>query len=149
MKELIIVSSKESAEIHRETCHQSEDNYHLAQGDILGSVEDIPQDLERLHIVATWPEIISLAAWKAEPKMGDLFLLLKNAGVRAEDLVPFTDGDTGDLFPWLYYGKRFDVLRKICRIAKHNAEGHVRNKDVRVYCHLVLEDVHRIVASSL
>jgi len=149
MREVVIASNEESGKIHRETCHPAGDDCHLVRGDILGSVEDLSQDLDRLHIAATWPDMIRLAAWKGEPTMGDLFLLLKNTGVGAEELLPFSDADTGDLFPWLYYGKRLDTLRKICRIAKRNAEEHLRKKDVRVYCHLVLEDVHRIVASSL
>ncbi|HXX57781.1 MAG TPA: hypothetical protein VEI96_07245 [Thermodesulfovibrionales bacterium] len=149
MREVIIASDEESGRIHRETCHSAEEDCRLAGGDILGSVMGLSQEVERLHIVATWPDVIRLAAWKTEPKMGDLLVLLKSVGLRADELLPFANADTGDLFPWLYYGKRFDTLRRLCRIAKKNAEDHVRKKDVRVYCHLISEDVHRIVASSL
>jgi len=70
----------------------------------------------------------------------------------AEDAYIVVSGsllDTINLFPWLYYGKRFDVLRKICFAAKTNAERHVRNREMRVHCHLSSADTNRIVASSL
>ena len=81
--------------------------------------------------------------------MGDAFFLLRNTGISREELLPFRDSDISDLFPWLYYGKRFDILRKICVAAKTNAERHIKNRDTRVHCHLSSVDTNRIVASSL
>jgi len=48
-----------------------------------------------------------------------------------------------DLFPWLYYSNRFDILRKICGIAKTRIESKIDSKTVLVYCHLVSEETAR------
>ena len=93
--------------------------------------------------------MVMLALGKTKPHMGDMFLLLRRAGIKAEELVPFRESELGDIFPWLYYGRRFDVLRRICQAAKVNAERYLRNNNARVHCHLVVEDIPAIIASSL
>ena len=148
LTETVLVSDNEAQRLHRELYHCSEDAYRRVE-DLLAAVAALSADLRRVHIVATWSDLLRLALWKQEPKIGDLFLLLKGTGVRSEELLPFKDADIGDMFPWLYYGKRLDTLRKICRVAKENAEKHLRNREARVHTHLVSAEVHRIVASSL
>jgi hypothetical protein len=146
--EAVLVSDNEAKKLHRELYHCDEDAYRIAE-DLLASVVALSADLRRVHIVAAWTDILRLALWKQEPKTGDLILLLRGIGVKSEELLPFRGANTGDIFPWLYYGKRLDTLRKICRIAKENAERHLRNREARVHTHLVSEEVHCIVASSL
>ena len=104
----------------------------------------------RIHIVLEWENILRVSSWKpARPDAGDAFILLKNSGVSTQELQPFKTADINDLFPWLYYGKRLDVLRKICHAAKRQMEGHLKNHTIRVDGHLIADDTKRIVASSL
>jgi hypothetical protein len=146
--EAVLVSNKEAEKLHREIYHCAEDAYRVAE-DVLASLSALSDDFRRVHIVATWSDLLRLALWKQEPKTGDLFLLLRGIGITSEELLPFREAHTGDIFPWLYYGKRLDTLRKICRIAKENTEKHLRNREARVHTHLVSGEVDRIVASSL
>ncbi|HET6513657.1 MAG TPA: hypothetical protein VFG09_00705 [Thermodesulfovibrionales bacterium] len=147
--ERVIVSSEVSRRAHRELYHCAEEAYRMVNGDILEAVKDFSGDFRRLHIASTWKDLLKLVSWTSDPRIGDLFLILKNIGVKTEELLPFRESDIGDIFPWLYYGKRFDALRKLCQIAKTNAERHLKNRDTRVYTHLVAEDLGNIVASSL
>jgi len=69
--------------------------------------------------------------------------------VKEEELRPFSHSDINDIFPWLYYSNRFDILRKICNAAKSRIESKIDSRKVLVYCHLVSEGTNKIVASSL
>jgi hypothetical protein len=62
------------------------------------------------------------------------------------DLKPFVSSDIGDIFHYLYYGGRLDVLRGVCRRAKRSAEGGFK---IRFDCHMVMDETVRIVASTL
>lgn len=88
--------------------------------------------------------------WKtAKPAVGDIFTLLRNEGISSEELQQFKASDINDLFPWLYYGKRFDILRRLCHIAKRKVEGNFKKYSIAVECHIIAEDIKKIVASSL
>jgi hypothetical protein len=149
MVEGVIASNKESKYAHSKLYHYAEDAYITVDGDILNAVVTFSKDMKRLHIAATWRDLLRLCVWKEDPKTGDLFVLFKNSGIRTEELLPFRDSDIGDLFPWLYYGRRFEVLRKICRVAKANAESRTSRNDILVHCHLISEELQCIIASSL
>jgi len=125
--------------------------YHLADGDFLGSVRAvITDDLSKLHIAAGWEPMLKVALWTSRrPPLHDVLMLLKKSGVSEAELSPFGNADINDLFPWLYYGKRLEVLRKIVNRAKAKAEAALGKKKLIVYCHLLAEDVGLIVASSL
>ena len=144
-----MASSEASRDAHQGLYHFADGVYIIAKRDIIGSIAELPDDLSRIHISSPWEDIVRLAVWKSEPAKGDVFLLLTNAGITVEELRPFRDSEISDIFPWLYYGRRLDVLRKICRVAKANAEKHVRNRETHVYCHLTSEVTKSIVASSL
>ncbi|HAM50947.1 MAG TPA: hypothetical protein DCP92_09765 [Nitrospiraceae bacterium] len=149
MKEGILASNEQSRNVHRGLYHYAEGAYIIVDGGIINSIDTLTKDINRLHIAATWRDLISLSVWKEDPKTGDLFVLLKKIGIRTEELLLFKDSDIGDLLPWLYYGKRFEVLRKICRTATVNVENHMSRNDIRVCCHLTSEEPHCIIASSL
>lgn len=149
MTEWVFVSSPASKEAHKNLYHFSESSYIITGEDLRGSLMGFTGDFSRLHIASTWTIMVGLALWKAKPQRGDMFLLLRNAGIRDEDIAPFRGSEVGDIFPWLYYGKRYDVLRKVCLTAKASTERYLKEKDARVHCHLVLEDVPLIIASSL
>ncbi len=148
-REVVIVSNESSRDAHMSLYHYAEDRYFIADTDLLGSIVRLTDGASRLHISVSWADIIRIATWKSDPERGDIFVLLRKAGIQGEELHPFGNSAAGDIFPWLYYGKKMDVLRKICRSAKTNVESRIRNKETRVYCHLVSEITNSIVASSL
>lgn len=145
----MLASNEASRDAHRELYHFTENRYIIAGEGILDSVLGVDADLKRLHISSPWNDIVRLATWKSEPRRSDIFLLLMNAGVVAGDLTLLRDSELPDIFPWLFYGKKLDVLRKICRNAKANAEMYIGIRGTRVYCHMISEDTKSIIASSL
>ena len=158
--ELVICDSEGSQSAHKELFHFREEVYVIAGGQdnvfdtILSMVETFNTEPEtgpsRIHIVLGWENILRVSVWKStRPGTGDTFILLKNSGVSPQDLQPFKTADVNDLFPWLYYGKRFEVLRKICHAAKKQMESHLKNHSIRVDGHLMADDTKRIIASSL
>ena len=149
MTEWVFVSSPAAKDAHKNLYHFSETSYIITGEDLMESLIGFRGNLSRLHIASTWTIMVGLAIWRARPHRGDMFLLLRNAGISAEELAPFRESEVGDIFPWLYYGKRFDVLRRICQTAKASTERYLKEKDARVHCHLVVEDIPQIIASSL
>jgi hypothetical protein len=158
--QIIICDSEISKHAHKELFRYTDDDYviidetHTPFDRILRAVELCNSEpsfwLSKIHIVVNWPNLLRVSLWQADkPTAGDLFTILRNAGIMSDELQPFKTADTSDLFPWLYYGKRFDILRKICHEAKKQMEAHLKNRFIRVDCHLVAEDTKRIVASSL
>jgi hypothetical protein len=104
----------------------------------------------RIHLVAGWDNILKVAAWKAElTSVRDALIILKNAGIAESDLTPFAGSPVSDLFPYLYYGKRLNVIKKICMMARKQIESHLKKGGVRADCHMIAEDAPRIFASSL
>ena len=94
--------------------------------------------------------MLRVAAWQADfALIKDVFIVLKNAGVTDTALAPFSDSPISDLFPYLYYGKQLDVLKKVCVMARRRIESHVKKSPVRVDCHMITEDSPNVVASSL
>lgn len=149
LNEIVLVSNEISKDMHGNIFNLSEDSYIFSGKDMLETVTEFSKAPGKLHIASTWVDMLRLAAWSFNPSRGDVFIILRNAGIRTEELLPFRDSDIMDIFPWLYYGKKLDVLRKICLTARINSEKHLKNKDVRVKCHLISEDSKQIVASSL
>lgn len=106
--------------------------------------------LSRLHISAGWENMLKIAIWTSRrPMIHEALAILKKAGLKEEDLMPFLNAQTDDLFPWLYYGKRFDILRKICLFAKTKIEANIDTRNVLVYCHLVSAESETIIAGNL
>ena len=136
---------------HRHLFSLDEACYRSAGEDMVGSVLSVDlKDVARLHISVCWEMMVRMALWTSGPPLiHDVLALLRKAGVADEELSPFIAADVRDLFPWLYYGKRFDVLRKICNLAKAKTESKLGNKKLLVYCHLVSDEAEKIVASNL
>ncbi|MBF0557845.1 MAG: hypothetical protein HQL08_03585 [Nitrospirae bacterium] len=159
-RELVICDGEGSRAAHKELYNFTDDAYFVA-GErenvfdmIAGAVDTFNTSaaagLSRIHLVLGWENILRVSSWKsARPAPGDAFIVLKNAGVSQQDLQPFKNADINDLFPWLYYGKRFNVLRKVCHASKKQLESHLKDHAVRVDCHLIEDGGKRIVASSL
>ncbi len=159
-RELVICDSENSRLAHKEIFHFSDEVYILSgeQDNVFDTIllmtdtfnEAPATGPSRIHIVLRWENILRVSSWKLRrPDVGDVFLLLKNSGVSAQELQPFKTADINDLFPWLYYGKRLGVLRKICHAAKRQMEGRLKNHTIRVDGHLIADDTKQIVASSL
>jgi len=51
--------------------------------------------------------------------------------------------DINDIFPWLYYGKMFDILRRLCHIAKRKVEDNFKKYFIVVECHIIAEDTKK------
>ncbi len=158
--ELVMCDSEHALNAHKELFRFSDEVYVLAgpQDNMFESIRGMVDACNaapstcpsRIHIVLGWENILRVSSWKPErPAAGDAFIVLKNSGLSQQELQPFKSADINDLFPWLYYGKRFDVLRKICHAAKKQLENHLKNHAIRVDGHLIADDSRRIVASSL
>lgn len=104
----------------------------------------------RIHLAVGWENMLRAAAWMTDfGSVRDAFIALKNAGVTPSSLTPFADSPIGDLFPYLYYGKQLDVLKKICVMARKEIESHVKRSPLRVDCHMITEDSPHVLVSSL
>lgn len=150
--ELVICDGEAAARAHQQLFTMPASCYRLAGADgILQAVSSaVTEDLTRLHIAAGWEAMLQVAFWTSRrPLLIDLLGLLKKTGVSEAELQPFRTADIQDLFPWLYYGKRFETLRKVANRAKAKAESELEKKKLMVYCHLVAEDTGQIIASSL
>ncbi|MCC6346297.1 MAG: hypothetical protein IT388_03830 [Nitrospirales bacterium] len=156
--ELVICDSGPSMKAHKELFRFSDEVYLISEADIVEAVEGIVtafntalvEHPSRMHLVLGWSSLLKTSLWKpSRPDPGDVFALLRTSGAASQELQPFKNADIDDLFPWLYYGKRFDILRKLCHATKKRVEGHLKDHSIRVDCHLFAEETGRIVASSL
>ena len=156
--ELIICDNETAGQAHMELFRSGDSDYIIPDkaASILDSLSHVinaycsSSSLQKIHLVMGWPNILQVSLWqKAKPSAGDIFTLLRNAGISSEELQPFKTSDINDFFQWLYYGKRFDVLRRLCHIAKRKVEGNFKKYHIAVECHIIAEDTKKIVASSL
>ncbi|MBA4349146.1 MAG: hypothetical protein C0415_04045 [Thermodesulfovibrio sp.] len=103
----------------------------------------------KIQIVVNWINLLKVSLWKDDISTGEVFMLLKNAGINSNELQPFKNSDINDIFPYLFYGKRLDILRRICHSAKKKVESNLKNNSIRIDCHIISEDIKGIIASSL
>lgn len=165
LHELVICDGAISKDAHQCLFHFEDDCYLIADDEsgVFNSVSTIvgalsigkplskpPGSFNKMHVSMSWENTLKLALWQEKkPGAGEVFSLLGNAGLSSRELQPFGKSDINDLFPWLYYGKRFDVLRKVCREVKRKMEERLKGSSMRVDCHIVAADTAGIVASSL
>ena len=149
--EMVLVQQEVSRKVHQELFSFDDSHYFDAGNDILGSILSLAeQDVDKMHIAADWEHLIMIALWVPfQPPIFEVINLLKKHGSSHDELVPFMTSDINDLFPWLYYGNKFDMLRKICNAAKAKAESRISRKHMHIICHLVSDESAKIVASSL
>jgi hypothetical protein len=159
--EIVICDSETAKSAHMELFHFSEDAYITANNKSSSAFDMISGIVDRcnsgsgecpakVHLVVNWCNLLQISAWKSlKPSIGDVFTILKSAGASAGDLQPFKNADVNDIFPSFYYGKKFNILRRLCHKAKKQVEEHLKTNSIRIDCHLVAEDTARIVASSL
>jgi hypothetical protein len=158
--EVVICDSATARSAHKELYHFKDEVYVTPDNEtdifeavagIVNSCNTSPSDCpSKIHIALGWESIMKTALWKhGQPVNGEVLILLRNAGLGSVELQPFRTADINDLFPWLYYGKRFDILRKVCHATKKQMESHLKDHTIRVDCHLVAQETKKIVASSL
>ena len=150
-REIVIFQDEISRKSHKALFSLDDSCYKQSCINIVDSVVEAAQSgLSKLHISAGWENILKIAVWTCDrPLIHEVVTLIKKTGVKEEELRPFTHSDINDIFPWLYYSNRFDILRKICNTAKTRIESKIDSRKVLVYCHLVSEGTKKIVASSL
>lgn len=152
MKEtLVIADSMEAMDAHQGLFKLRGDVYKVfPNGEPVRLMnEGIDRGVFHLHISAGWSWVVRMAVWKDAPLKGDILLMLTDAGLKRDEVSPFAEAAPEDIFPSLYYGRRFDVLRRLCRKARENIEKHLRGIVHRADVHLVNRDINQIVASSL
>lgn len=150
-REIVIFQDEISRESHKALFSLDDVCYMQSSRNILDSILEVSQTgLSKLHISAGWENILKIAVWACDrPLIHEVLALIKKTGVKEEELRPFEHSDISDIFPWLYYSNRFDILRKICNAAKSRIESRIDSRKVMVYCHLATEGTNKIVASSL
>jgi len=148
--EVVISEDELSKEAHQSLFRFRDEHYHLCDGDAFESLRNaLNRGAIKIHLSGSWTWILSFAIGQKEPKRGDVFYLLKSCGIKEEELVPFRKADVEDIFHFLYYGKRFEVLRKVCHRAKNQTEQMLGKEGVSIHCHIVSNITSQIVASSL
>ncbi|MDH4232016.1 MAG: hypothetical protein OEW04_08310 [Nitrospirota bacterium] len=150
-REIVLFQDELSRKIHKALFSLDDACYRQSTNNIVAAVQEAAQSgLSKLHIIAGWENILKIAIWTSDrPLIHEVLSLIKKTGVKENELRPFKNADIGDIFPWLYYGNRFDILRKICSAAKTKTELMTDSRKVLVYCHLVSVETEKIVASSL
>jgi hypothetical protein len=147
--EIVIASNELTMDVHKSLFHLPDEWYILMNGITFESLSSITKELKRLHLSLNWLDMIRFGTWQEAPDWRDTFLLLKKVGITIDELKPFRDSPVTDILPYLYYGKRFDILRRICAVTKKNIEQKIMGKIAKVNCHLVYEETSSIIASSL
>jgi hypothetical protein len=149
--EIVLYQGEAAKRSHRQLFSLNDACYRSAGDDMVRKILSVDlKGVSRLHISARWETIVGIALWTpGSPPAHEVLALLRKAGVTDEELLPFVAADVRDLFPWLYYGNRFDVLRKVCNIAKARTEAKLGRKNLLVYCHLVSSEEEKIIASNL
>ena len=150
-REIVIFQDEISKASHKALFSLDDVCYTQSSRNILDTILEVSQaGLTKLHISAGWENILKIAVWTCDrPLIHEVLALMKKTGLKEEELSPFKHSDISDIFPWLYYGNRFDILRKICNAAKSRIESRIDSRKVMVYCHLAAEGTNKIVASSL
>ncbi len=149
--DIVLSNDRLSAEAHKGLYSLDDSCYIVTAGDLLDAICSASQkSAARLHIAADWDNLLRVAFWTHQrPPLFDVMTLLRKAGAAEPELQPFAKAEINDLFPWLYYGGKFDILRRICLEARSKAEAKVNRKGLHIYCHLVAEESRSIIASSL
>ena len=148
--ELVLSQDETAKKTHKELFAFNDSSYILFSGNITDSIlTSAASGIEKLHLTLGWENVLKVALWTTgKPLIHDVLSFIKKAGSAEDDLMIFKKSELQDLLPWLYYGKKFDILRKICNAAKARTEAKI-NRRITVYCHLFSEETNKIIASSL
>lgn len=149
--EIVLYKGETARRSHQALFALKDDCYREAGDDIVASItESAVEGISKIHLSADWEALLRVALWsKIRPSASDVISILVKSGASATELAPFAGSDFNDILPSLYYGKRFELLKKICRAAKARAESKIAPRKLFVHCHLISEETGAIIASSL
>ncbi|MFN3479091.1 MAG: hypothetical protein ACK415_01790 [Thermodesulfovibrionales bacterium] len=151
LQEIVIASNERTKYIHKELFRFADESYILIDSLIRFDPSAIRLQLcenaERVHLALNWTDMIRFGTGREKPATGDILILLKKVGLSEKEIQPFRDS-IYDILAYLYYGKRFDILRRLCSVIKQNLERDIKGS-ARVNCHLIYEETGSIIASSL
>jgi hypothetical protein len=149
-REVVICQDEPSKSSHK-TLFSLQDDCYVQSDNLTETILKISEEgVSKLHIAAGWENILKTAVWSCEkPHINEVVALIRKNGVSEDELRPFQNSDINDIFFWLYYANRFDILRRLCNAAKAKIEAKIDARKVLVYCHLVSGETAKIVASSL
>lgn len=147
--EIVICDGNISLVAHRELFKFDKEKYVLCDTPPVKCLKEAIGSVSNVHLSFLWKSLLGVALWKDTVSNGEVMLLLKETGLDDTELNPFRQGSVNDIFPVLYYGKHFDVLRKVCSYAKKVSQDKLGQLSIQVNCHMVSEETGKIVASSL
>lgn len=147
LQEIVIASNELTKKVHRELFRLG-DEYYILIDSYQGLIQRASrwENLERIHLALNWHDMMRFGTGRERPSKGDILVFLKKAGLSDREISPFRD-PANEILAYLYYGKRFDILRRVCAETKRNSEKNLRG--IRVNCHLIYEEISSIIASSL
>ncbi|MDX9715720.1 MAG: hypothetical protein RBT37_09910 [Dissulfurispiraceae bacterium] len=160
-RDLIFCDSSAAIRAHRKLFDFKQDAYIIEDNhasiisrlsDVISGCNSTEPDCcpAKLHIVMNWVNMLRLTHWaEKKPAVTELVLVFNKVGISSQELKPFLSGDIEDIFPWLYYSNKHEVLKKICYATKGTIESKIINPSTRTYCHLFYEPEGEIVSSSL
>lgn len=150
-REIVLCEDEQACAKHKTLFSLHESCYRTLRGSLLKEiVRAAAESSGRMHLAFSWLNLLKVILWSEDdPALPDIFAIMKNAGLTDEELFPLKNASAQDFFPWLYYGNRLDVLRRICNLAKARTEGILAPERVQVICHLRGDETCDLVASSL
>lgn len=147
MQEIALCQNKVIKRAHKELFNLPDDSY-IVSSDIIKEILKIRRlETSKVHLCLNWSGLFNVILWSERLSSSLIKNILVKTGLEEKEFKYATDTDPLTLFHWLYYGKRFKVLRKLCVLARDMAQDKVRA--VRFECHLIAEEIPTIVASTL
>lgn len=157
--DLVVCDGPKSVSAHRGIFNFNEKDYIVCRPHLLPlTITDIIGRLTEgsdctvcnLHITTGWEGLFVVLLWEAsDHSVRSVYLPLREAGMTRAEIEPFVEGPVSDIFPNLYYSKRFDILRRLCSMAKKKVENRFPQMVGKIVCHLVAQYEGVIAASSL
>jgi|Deesub1362B_J571_1020462.scaffolds.fasta_scaffold00175_32 hypothetical protein len=150
-REIVLTEDHICGEIHRLLFKLPKERYQtVGEGIHRAIFHHADNNTDRIHLVGGWEWMLHIALWKKDiPSEAEVFYFLRNLGLEEDFFIPFRGTGIEPIFHSLYYGKRLDILRRVCHYAKKKAEESVKRNIIRFDCHMVAKDTGQIIASSL
>ncbi|MFN3739989.1 MAG: hypothetical protein ACK4TF_04875 [Thermodesulfovibrionales bacterium] len=147
MQEIALCQNEITRIAHKELFNLP-DNSYIVDTDIIKEILKISTlEALRVHLCLNWSGLFNVILWSDDLSSYLIKNILIKAGLEEKELKDMTYTEPLTFFYWLYYGKRFKILRKLCHMARDMAQDKVRV--VRFECHLIAEEIPKIVASTL
>ncbi len=144
---VVIAEDEKAKRAHQELFRWPDEMYRVLGGVDLEYLSSLNGTADRVHITGSWQFLLKVGLWSRDVAPGQMSLLLKKLGMPDEEIRPFLKAPLDDLFYTLYYGKRFEVLRKLCHYIRRSLQDRLGG--LPVDCHMVVPGRAQIVASSL